>query len=85
MRLSQLRAALHQFCSDAALQLAAISIRDRPDRSSFIASFAGDDRYVVDYLADEVLEPLWAPLARQTLIMLRCHAARFHRFFAHAL
>ena len=40
----------------AALQLAAISMRGRDDVASFIASFAGDDRYVVDYLADEVLE-----------------------------
>jgi LuxR family transcriptional regulator, maltose regulon positive regulatory protein len=39
----------------AALQLAAISLRDRDDRSAFIAGFAGDDRFVVDYLADEVL------------------------------
>ncbi len=39
----------------AALQLAALSLRDRDDRSRFIAGFAGDDRFVVDYLADEVL------------------------------
>jgi ATP/maltotriose-dependent transcriptional regulator MalT len=39
----------------AALQLAAISLRGRDDRSTFIAEFAGDDRFVVDYLADEVL------------------------------
>jgi LuxR family transcriptional regulator, maltose regulon positive regulatory protein len=39
----------------AALQLAALSLRDREDRTSFIAGFAGDDRFVVDYLADEVL------------------------------
>lgn len=39
----------------AALQLAALSLRDRDDRSDFIAGFAGDDRFVVDYLADEVL------------------------------
>jgi LuxR family maltose regulon positive regulatory protein len=39
----------------AALQLAALSMRGRDDVRSFIASFAGDDRYVVDYLADEVL------------------------------
>jgi LuxR family maltose regulon positive regulatory protein len=39
----------------AALQLAALSMQGRPDPASFIASFAGDDRYVVDYLADEVL------------------------------
>ncbi|HSK94833.1 MAG TPA: LuxR C-terminal-related transcriptional regulator [Candidatus Angelobacter sp.] len=40
----------------AALQLAALSIQDRDDATRFIASFAGDDRYVVDYLVDEVLE-----------------------------
>ena len=39
----------------AALQLAALSLRDRDDPSGFIAGFAGDDRFVVDYLADEVL------------------------------
>ncbi len=39
----------------AALQLAALSMRGRSDMTSFIASFAGEDRYVVDYLVDEVL------------------------------
>jgi LuxR family maltose regulon positive regulatory protein len=32
-----------------------LSLQGRPDPASFIAKFAGDDRYVVDYLADEVL------------------------------
>ncbi len=40
----------------AALQLAALSLRDRDDASAFIAGFAGDDRNVVDYLVGEVLE-----------------------------
>ncbi|MCU1463807.1 MAG: ATP-dependent transcriptional regulator, MalT-like, LuxR family [Acidimicrobiales bacterium] len=40
----------------AALQLAALSMRDRSDVSGFIAGFAGDDRFIVDYLADEVLQ-----------------------------
>ena len=40
----------------AALQLAALSLRDRDDAAGFIAGFAGDDRFVVDYLADEVLD-----------------------------
>src|SRR5215210_583749 len=40
----------------AALQLAALSMEGRDDTSGFIASFAGDDRFVVDYLAEEVLE-----------------------------
>jgi LuxR family transcriptional regulator, maltose regulon positive regulatory protein len=39
----------------AALQLAALSVQGRDDAGAFIAGFAGDDRYVVDYLAEEVL------------------------------
>jgi LuxR family transcriptional regulator, maltose regulon positive regulatory protein len=39
----------------AALQLAALSMQGRDDVSAFIAGFAGDDRYIVDYLAEEVL------------------------------
>lgn len=39
----------------AALQLAALSLRGRSDVSGFIARFAGDDRYLVDYLVEEVL------------------------------
>jgi LuxR family transcriptional regulator, maltose regulon positive regulatory protein len=40
----------------AALQLAALSMKGRDDLGSFIAGFAGDDRYIVDYLAEEVLQ-----------------------------
>jgi LuxR family maltose regulon positive regulatory protein len=40
----------------AALQLAALSLQGREDPSAFIAGFAGDDRFVVDYLVDEVLD-----------------------------
>ncbi|MGO4471406.1 LuxR C-terminal-related transcriptional regulator [Arthrobacter sp. M-10] len=40
----------------AALQLAALSMQGRGDVAGFIAGFAGDDRYVVDYLAEEVLQ-----------------------------
>src|SRR6185437_12349158 len=39
----------------AALQLAALSMQGRDDVGGFIAGFTGDDRYVVDYLAEEVL------------------------------
>ena len=39
----------------AGLQLAGLSLREREDRSDFIASFAGDDRQIVDYLGFEVL------------------------------
>ena len=40
----------------AALQLAALSIQGRDDIAGFIAGFAGDDRYIVDYLVEEVLQ-----------------------------
>jgi LuxR family maltose regulon positive regulatory protein len=39
----------------AALQLAALSMQGRADVGTFIADFAGDDRYIVDYLVEEVL------------------------------
>jgi ATP/maltotriose-dependent transcriptional regulator MalT len=38
----------------AALQLAALSMQGRDDIAGFIAGFAGDDRYIVDYLVEEV-------------------------------
>ena len=40
----------------AALQLAALSMQGRSDAAEFIAGFAGDDRYIVDYLVEEVLQ-----------------------------
>ncbi|QIN83279.1 helix-turn-helix transcriptional regulator [Rubrobacter tropicus] len=40
----------------AGLQLAALSMRGREDVSGFIRAFAGDNRFVVDYLVEEVLQ-----------------------------
>jgi len=40
----------------AALQLAGLSMQGRDDVAGFIAGFAGDDRYIVDYLVGEVLQ-----------------------------
>ncbi len=39
----------------AGLQLAALSIEGRDDRSQFITTFSGSHHYIVDYLAEEVL------------------------------
>ena len=39
----------------AGLQLAALAMQRVQDRSGFIRVFAGDNRYIVDYLAEEVL------------------------------
>ncbi len=40
----------------AGLQLAAVSMRGRDDVSGFIGSFTGSHRFVLDYLAEEVLQ-----------------------------
>ena len=40
----------------AGLQLAALSMRGREDVTGFVRAFAGDDRYIVDYLVEEVLQ-----------------------------
>jgi LuxR family maltose regulon positive regulatory protein len=40
----------------AGLYLAALSLQGSPDADTFIRSFAGDNRYVVDYLSAEVLD-----------------------------
>ncbi len=39
----------------AGLQLAALSLQGRKDPSGFIKGFKGDNRYIADYLAEEVL------------------------------
>lgn len=40
----------------AGLQLAALSMQGRTDLAQFVRAFAGDNRYIVDYLAEEVLQ-----------------------------
>ncbi len=42
----------------AGLQLAALSMQGHQDISGFIRTFAGDHRYVLDYLVEEVLQRL---------------------------
>jgi LuxR family maltose regulon positive regulatory protein len=39
----------------AGLQMAALSMRDRQDAGAFIESFSGTNRYILDYLLEEVL------------------------------
>ncbi|ALE91950.1 hypothetical protein AOC05_05730 [Arthrobacter alpinus] len=39
----------------AALQMAALSLQGRTDPAAFIARFAGDDSFILDYLVEEVL------------------------------
>ena len=40
----------------AGLQLAALSMQGREDVAGFVKAFAGDNRYIVDYLVEEVLQ-----------------------------
>lgn len=53
----------------AGLQMAAISLRGRDDVASFLAEFSGADRYVLDYLLEEVLGRLDSPF-QQALMAL---------------
>ncbi|MCU0495419.1 MAG: LuxR family transcriptional regulator, partial [Chloroflexaceae bacterium] len=39
----------------AGLQLAALSLRGRTDAEAFVTAFTGSNRYILDYLVDEVL------------------------------
>jgi LuxR family maltose regulon positive regulatory protein len=40
----------------AGLQLAALSLQEQANKHKFVLDFAGDDRYIADYLIDEVLQ-----------------------------
>ena len=69
----------------AGLQLAALSMQGREDIPGFIRAFAGDNRYIVDYLVEEVLQRQPEPVRSfllQTSILDRlsgplCDAVRF--------
>lgn len=58
----------------AGLQLAALSMQGRQDVSAFIQAFAGDHRYIADYLVEEVLQRQPEPVRRfllQTAVLDR--------------
>jgi len=58
----------------AGLQLAALSLRGHDDAVAFVAAFTGSHRYVLDYLAEEVLEQQDAQLRtflRETSVLER--------------
>ncbi|MBC8076820.1 MAG: LuxR family transcriptional regulator, partial [Chloroflexales bacterium] len=46
----------------AGLHLAALSLRGQQDATSFLRSFSGSHRFVLDYLLEEVLQQQPAPL-----------------------
>jgi hypothetical protein len=51
----------------AALQAAALSLSGQPDVASFISTFSGGHRYIMDYLVDEVLQQ--QPESIQTFLL----------------
>ncbi|GGR28170.1 hypothetical protein GCM10008957_44240 [Deinococcus ruber] len=58
----------------AGLQLAALSMRGRTDLPAFVRAFSGDNRYIIDYLAEEVLQRQPEPVRQfllQTAILER--------------
>jgi LuxR family maltose regulon positive regulatory protein len=59
----------------AGLQLAGLALRNRPDAvEPFLAAFAGTDRFIIDYLAQEVLHDQPADVLaflRKTMILAR--------------
>ena len=58
----------------AALQINALGSQDRAARDAFIDAFAGDDRYIMDYLMQEVLDhqpPAIQAFVLQTAILER--------------
>jgi LuxR family maltose regulon positive regulatory protein len=58
----------------AGLQLAGLSLRGRAGQEAFIEAFAGDDRQLVDYLGEEVLQtqaPARRSFLRRTAILER--------------
>lgn len=60
----------------AGLQLAALSMQGRKDIPAFIREFAGDNRYIMDYLVEEVLQRQPDPVRSfllQTSILDRLH------------
>jgi LuxR family transcriptional regulator, maltose regulon positive regulatory protein len=62
----------------AGLSLAALSLREHGDPHGFVSSFAGDDRNVVDYLAEEVIEGQPPDVRRfllRTSVLDRLHAS----------
>ncbi|MFL5707106.1 MAG: LuxR C-terminal-related transcriptional regulator [Ktedonobacteraceae bacterium] len=51
----------------AGLQLAALSLRRHDDVSAFIRAFAGSHRFILDYVQEEILEPL--PKVQQRFLL----------------
>ena len=71
----------------AGLQLAALSLQGHQDIPTFMRAFAGDHRYILDYLIEEVLQHQPEPVRRfllQTAILDRLNGALCDAVTGHA-
>jgi LuxR family maltose regulon positive regulatory protein len=62
----------------AGLQMAAVSIQERKDSTAFIQAFTGSNRYILDYLLEEVLQRQPEPIQRfllETAVLNRLTAS----------
>lgn len=60
----------------AGLQLAALSLQGNHDASGFVRAFAGNHRYIADYLVDEVLQR--QPASARTFLLQTAILDRLH-------
>jgi len=60
----------------AGLQLAALSLQGNHDASGFVRAFAGNHRYIADYLVDEVLQR--QPASTRTFLLQTAILDRLH-------
>jgi LuxR family maltose regulon positive regulatory protein len=67
----------------AGLQMAALTLQNEEDTSTFVQTFTGDDRYVVDYLVSEVLRR--QPLHIRTFLLLTSVLQRFNASLCNAM
>jgi LuxR family maltose regulon positive regulatory protein len=59
----------------ASLQMAALSLQDHPDKREFIRDFSGSQRFILDYLVEEVLNR--QPASVQSFLLQTCILDRF--------
>src|SRR5262249_31472847 len=62
----------------AGMQLAALAMRQRADRSAFVQAFTGSQRYLMDYIQEEILDRQPLRVQRfllQTALLTRLNAA----------
>lgn len=67
----------------AGLQLAALSLRRHDDASVFIQSFAGSHRLILDYIQEEIIDPL--PEAQQRFLLQTSVLGRLNADLCQAL